>query len=131
MVVIVGLFKMKKMKCYSVLSLLKSVWIIYLGVLFIALFCNLEKVQSQTVPLDYDLPENGVSIPMPSSDEFNENNHNSNYSDGYNGNGENLDDPIMIFVPPPDHNEEENINNPRKSLADILIIEEMLIPIFK
>jgi hypothetical protein len=116
------------MKSYSVASLLKSLWIVYLGLLLSALFFNVEKVQSETVPLDYDLPENSVSIPITPSDE---NNHNFNYSDGYNENGENLEDPIMIFVPPPYRNGEESINNPRKSLADILIIEEMLIPILR
>lgn len=132
MVLIVGSILIKKMKHNSLLTLIKPRWIINLVVLCLFLVNNFTKVQAQSVPLDYDIPEDGISNPVTSPDETNnsENNENldENTNQNTNENTNNLNEPIMIFVPPPDSNKEINVSQRRRSLSDILIIEEMLIP---
>ncbi|GEM_PF-5182229 len=128
MVLIVGTILIKKMKHYSLLTLIKSHWIINLVVLFLFLVNNFTKVQAQSVPLDYDIPEDSLSIPMTSPDQTNIENINENSNENTNENTNNLNEPVMIFVPPPDSNVQENENQRRRNLADILIIETMLIP---
>jgi len=131
--VIVATILNNNMKNYFVFQRQKSGFYLYLGFLlgFLLLILNLTKVQAQTVPLDYDLHRNDTSNPVTFPDETINNNDNSaeELSENQGSNSqENNNEPIMIFVPPPDRNGQINVNPPRKNLADLLIIQPMLIP---
>jgi hypothetical protein len=122
MVLIVGAIIIKPMKPYTLLNLIKSYGSAYLTLFFLCLCSNLAKVQAQSVPLNYEIPEDGLEIPVNSPDEPS----NTDVEDPLQPNFNNSGEPIMIFVPPPENRGE--VSKRRRNLSDILVIEPMLLP---
>lgn len=118
----VGAIIIKPMKSYTWFKLIKSYGGAYLPVLLLCLCSNLAKVQAQSVPLNYEIPENGLEIPVNSADEQTH----PEVEDQSPSNFNNFNEAIMIFVPPPENLDEGNKR--RRNLSDILVIEPMLLP---
>ena len=132
MVMNFGLIPMKKVKIGRNQKFFDIRYGIFITFLLLFSWCwNLEKIQAQTVPLNYDLPEDAIYIPVSLPDEpsFPDDSVDYDYENLENNSGGNLEpfnESIIINVPLPENDGETTQN--RRSLADILIIEAMLLP---